>query len=87
MPATDNNDRAAIVELTPEFLAQILQLPPGAYIDVLRMKDDQMGVLVMRLRGSGWPVVPGCLIPHAAPTLTAEGPQPWHYKVDWHLPS
>lgn len=59
-------DLAAIIEITPVVLAAALQLPPGSYVDCVDSPHDRPGVLLMRLRGAGWPVKPGERIPQAS---------------------
>lgn len=81
---------AAIVELTVEALASHLQLPPGAYIDFVHAPIDQPGRLVMRIRGAGWPVNVGSLIPRTTAIVSmsfdGEGRE-LSRKIDWRFPS
>ena len=69
---SDCDDKAAIVRISPEFLTRLLQLPDGAYIDHVQMNPQMPGEITLRLRGAGWPVTPGCLIPHASPVWSQE---------------
>ena len=51
----DDIGLAAIFEVTPETMASALQLPAGAYIDAAWTPWDRPGVLLLRVRGAGWP--------------------------------
>ena len=64
------HELAAIVELMPEVLAQLLQLPPGAYIDAVDAPIEREGLVRMRIRGAGWRVRDGERIPMASCTVT-----------------
>jgi hypothetical protein len=63
-------ERCAIFEATHEAIAQLLQLPDGAYIDMVVAPVDAPGVLRFRIRGAGHPVELGQLSPTVRPTVT-----------------
>ncbi len=87
----EREELAAIVEIPARVLAQLLQLPAGAVIDYARMPLNRPGgPVVFRLRGVGWPVRPGALIPEAHPVLTthqASEQSPAALSIDWRLPA
>ena len=65
-PSTQHPDDiglAAIFEVTPETMASALQLPAGAYIDAAWTPWDRPGVLLLRVRGAGWPTRTGWTLP------------------------
>lgn len=47
------SERAFITRATPEVLAAVLQLPPGAYIDHIAADPLMPGVIQLRVRGAG----------------------------------
>ncbi len=75
--------------MTPEALAGLLQLPAGAYIDHVET-GEELGVLRLRVRGAGWPVRPGSLIPAATSiiheTYDADGNVTLR-RVVWSFPA
>lgn len=81
---------AATFALSPELLCRLLQLPEGAYID--RIVDDptRPGVLVARIVGAGWPVVPGKLLEQVHPIWRTEHSEDGKWvreTIDWGLPA
>lgn len=50
---------ACIVRVRAEFLRAMFQLPEGAYIDSVYSPGEEPGVLMLRVRGMGYPVVEG----------------------------
>ena len=78
---------AALVVVSPEILADLLQLPPGCYIDGAVAPYDKPGVLHLRVRGAGWPMKAGVLLPQVTATVTRRaglgGPNP---VIDWSFP-
>lgn len=87
MTIIDHN-RLAILRVQPETLADLLQLPKGAFIEGI-CTEDHLGVVQLRIRGAGWPVSQGGLIPTAetAVVQTREAkPEDMIYAVDWKLP-
>jgi len=79
----------AIFQVTPEVLAEMLQLPPGAYIDSVHAPHDKPGTLDLRIRGAGWPTRPGMVIMRTTGTITrhtaADGSELRH-EIDWGTP-
>lgn len=69
---TDTIDRAAIVRIRPEVLAELLQFPEGACIDAVQSRIDEIGSIELRIRGAGWPVEVGRLINHVQPMIRRE---------------
>lgn len=81
-------ERMAMLRLTPEALAALLQLPEGSYIDAVEARADTPGMLHLRLRGAGFEVRPGELIPRAPAAtvrMLSDGENRWPV-IDWHLP-
>lgn len=88
-PAT-RHELAAILRVTPEALAALLQLPPGAYIDDVYALHDTPGVLELRVRGAGWPSRPGQLLERRGGMVTqhyADDGSVTKIVIDWGLPS
>ena len=67
---SEATERAAILLIDPEVLAQLLQLPEGSYIDSAHVPHDRPGVLELRIRGAGWPVLPGTRLTAVRGTVT-----------------
>ena len=81
---------AALLVATPETLGALLQLPPGAYIDGITAPIENPGTLLLRVRGAGWPMVPGRVIPMAMGHVTRQRHIDGHELVplvDWKLPT
>lgn len=55
-------ERAAILLLQQEALAELLQLPRGARIDRVESPMGRPGVLLVRVRNAGWTVCDGASI-------------------------
>lgn len=88
-PAAPRHDLAALVQFTPEILGELLGLPPGCYFDYVQARLDQPGVLQARIRGAGWAVLPGMLIPYVWPQVTRqhdEGGRVVRLVIDWGFP-
>jgi hypothetical protein len=81
----------AILLVTPEALTELLQLPLGAYIDGIQAPIDQPGALAIRIRGAGWAITPGQIIPRAPNGIVTvtydENGRVLSRLVDWRLPS
>ena len=78
--------RGAILRVTPEVLAELLQLPEGSYIDAVQAIHDRHGTLELRIRGAGWLVAPGEIMQRTEATITmlhTIGPSP---VIDWGFP-
>jgi hypothetical protein len=87
MTIADQN-RIAILKASPEVLAKLLQLPAGAFIEGI-CTDDHLGQVQLRIRGAGWSVAQGGLIPTAeiAEIKTREAkPEDMVHSIDWKLP-
>jgi hypothetical protein len=85
---TIDPNRIAILKVDPEILAKLLQLPDGAFIEGI-CTDDHLGRVQMRIRGAGWPVSRGGLIPTAEPgvvTTREAKPADMIHSIDWKLP-
>lgn len=82
-------ERAAILRVSHEILAQFLQLPEGAYIDAVFAPYDAPGVIELRIRGAGWPITLGQIIPRASGivhmTIDEDAPSKI-VSIDWGLP-
>jgi len=81
--------RAALLVLSPETLAELLQLPPGCHIDGANAPHDQPGVLHLRVRGAGWPTKAGWLLPQVRGTVTryyADDGTVLRQVIDWGFP-
>ena len=81
--------RAALLVLSPEILAELLQLPDGCHIDHATAPHDQPGVLHLRVRGAGWPTKAGWLLPQVRGTVTrhhAEDGSVLRQTIDWGFP-
>jgi len=80
---------AFIAVVTPEALAELLQLPAGSQVDACVSPHDQPGVLHLRIRGAGWPTRAGMFLPRTRATITdhrAENGELLRRVVDWHMP-
>lgn len=75
----------ALVKMSPQFLAQLLQLPAGAEIDAVDVDLHRRGVLVLRIRGAGWPTMPGDVICEAKPVVYTRAVEAGHV-IDWRFP-
>lgn len=85
----DDIGRAALLVLSPEILAELLQLPPNCHIDGAVAPHDQPGVLHLRVRGAGWPTKAGWLLPQARGMVTryhAEDGSVLRHVIDWGFP-
>ena len=49
----------ALVNLPYQSLAALLQLPPGARIDLVQSNPYDHEIAVVRVRGAGWLTLPG----------------------------
>lgn len=81
---------AALLVVDHLRLAELLQLPAGSHIDAVWSPVDQPGVVLLRLRGAGWPVKTGALLPRSTGILTrhisADGAVERVF-INWQLPS
>lgn len=85
----DDIGRAALLVLSPDTLAELLQLPPGCHIDGAVAPHDQPGVLHLRVRGAGWPTKAGWLLPQVRGTVTryyADDGSVLRQVIDWGFP-
>lgn len=80
--------RAVCFDITPLHLAALLRLPAHACIDSVWQEGDRPGVLRMRVRGIGWPVENGAVIPKVTPTVHVERDSQGRESmwIDWHCP-
>ena len=86
-PVTTN--RVALMVLSPEILTALLQLPDGCHIDHATVPHDQPGVLYLRVRGAGWPIKTGLVLPQVCPTVTrhhAGDGSLLRYGINWNFP-
>lgn len=84
-----NRLRRAILQVSPEVLAELLQLPSGAHIDGVQAPVDRPGALELRIVGAGWPTEPGRLIPSTTAMITRMHGEDGAVKrltIDWRLP-
>lgn len=82
-------ERAAILQIHPAELRELLQLPDGATLDRIEVPHDRAGLLEMRIRGAGWPTVPGEMLTRTRGTVTALRDADGRVvarTVDWYLP-
>lgn len=83
-------ERAAILQMDPPALRELLQLPKGAYLDDVHVPHDRPGMLELRIRRAGWPTRPGEMLRRTIGTVTvtrdADGRELTR-TVDWGLPS
>lgn len=77
---------AALVVVSPEMLAEFLQLPPGCYIDAATAPYDQPGVLHLRVRGAGYPTKAGWLLTHVTGNVTRRGDGRPNPVIEWSFP-
>lgn len=77
---------AALVVVTPEILAELLQLPPGCYIDAATAPYNQPGVLHLRVRGAGYPTRAGGLLGHVNGKVTKRGNEGPNPVIEWSFP-
>ena len=85
----DDIGRAAMLVLSPETLAELLQLPLGCHIDSAVAPHDTPGVLHLRVRGAGWPTKAGWPLPQVRGTVTryhAEDGSVLRQVIDWGFP-
>lgn len=81
-------ERMAIIRMTPETLAALLQLPAGARVESIEPHATEADVLHLRVRGAGYEVRTGDLIPyapHATARMLSDGENRWPV-VSWNLP-
>lgn len=64
------SERAALVRLPFEALAELLQLPLGARIDAALADLTEDRMLTIRIRDAGWPTTEGHKIPWATASVT-----------------
>ena len=80
-------DLAALLVATPEALVAALQLPAGCHIDSVSAPHDRPGVLILRLRGAGWPTEIGERLREVVGTVTKHhGTDGRDVVIDWGLP-
>lgn len=77
--------RAALFRASPEFIAQLLQLPEGAVIDGVQEDVRYRGVLIFRIQGAGWLARPGDAITEARPVVTVKAAEAAPL-IDWGFP-
>ena len=89
---SDSNDktiRAAVLEIAPEVLGELLQLPKGAEVVYVHCPFDLRGVMSVKIYGAGWPVKEGEMLQTTTGTITrkfaADGSEVG-YSVDWGFP-
>jgi hypothetical protein len=82
--------RAALLVVNEAILADLLQLPAGCHIDSVTAPHDQPGVLQLRVRGAGWLMKAGMVVPKAHGVVirhyAADGALV-RQAVDWGLPT
>jgi len=73
--------KMAILQVTPDFVRRLLQLPDGTIITGVRESFLRPGVLEVKIEGAGWEVSEGDIITIAPPgVFNSDG------LIDWHLP-
>ncbi len=85
----DNIGLAALLVLSHEMLAELLQLPAGCHIDHAVAPHDKPGVLHLRVRGAGWPTKAGWTLPEVRSTVTryyADNGAALRQVIDWGFP-
>lgn len=80
---------AAILQVTPEAMSLLLNLPEGAYIDGSYAPLDTPGVMEFRIFGAGWPTSIGGTIRRTGGSIIHElhddGSET--RKVSWDFPN
>lgn len=61
---------AALLQIAPATLRELLQLPDGAYVDDVHAPHDKPGMIEIRIRGAGWPTMPGEMLRRTIGTVT-----------------
>lgn len=86
---SDGALRLAILQITPELLRELFQLPDGAEILDLRVPIDYRGLLEVKIMGAGWQTLEGQGIMRTVGTVKqeydAEGGVV-NRSIDWGLP-
>ena len=75
--------RQAILHVSEEFLANLLQLPDGVQVTDIRMAFET-GTVHIKVSGAGWKMAPDMPIPHADATVTRD--DNGVVTLDWDLP-
>jgi hypothetical protein len=87
--ATDGYPRMAILEISPEILREVFQLPEGAEILDLRVPIDYRGMLEVKIIGAGWEIPRGAAIVRTRGTIIQEfdatGAET-RKVIDWGMP-
>lgn len=85
-----NARQLAILQISPELLRELFQLPDGAEVLDLRVPIDYRGLLDVKIAGAGWPTLEGQAIRRTTGTVTrefsAEGVEV-RRSINWGLPS
>lgn len=85
-----NARKLAILQISPELLRELFQLPDGAEVLDLRVPIDYRGLLEVKIAGAGWPTLEGQAIMRTVGTVTREfdaGGAEVRRSIDWRLPS
>lgn len=75
--------RLAILNITPEALTGLLQLPEGAEVVDVVADGARRGVLQVKIQGAGWETELGSQIQHTTGTVTRDGER---ITIDWGFP-
>lgn len=81
--------KLAILEIAPNLLCDLFQLPPGAEIVDLRVPIDRRGVLELKIDGAGWLTYEGSMIMRTTGTITREfdgNGKETSRRIDWGFP-
>lgn len=88
-PTVERTNLAAILVVNFEWLRIMLQLPKGARIEAVQSPIEQPGIVLLRIRGAGWPCEEGEVIQrtssHTTCTRLDDGRE-LAPVIDWGLP-
>ncbi|MFA6204401.1 MAG: hypothetical protein WC710_14580 [Gallionella sp.] len=87
---SDNAPLMVILQITPEILRELFQLPEGAEILDLHIPMSYRGLLEVRVMGAGWPTMEGYSIMRTGGTVQKEYDADGKVVsriVDWGLPT
>jgi hypothetical protein len=71
--------KRCIIEITPDVLAEMLQLPVTAIVEEVRTDVERCGVLQIRVSGCGWETNPGDRLRVTTGTMYEDGTIKWEF--------
>lgn len=78
--------RMAILEIAPEVMRQLLDLPEGVWVDGVEVDFLRRGVVCVRVQGMGWPVREGEMLRRSRATVWErrnEAGEVFERRVTW----